>query len=422
MKLGVIADDFTGATDIAGFLVGNGLKTVQLNGVPSGDLDIDADAVVISLKSRSCAPEKAVADSLHALDWLKQHQCEQFFFKYCSTFDSTPKGNIGPVTDALLDALGEDFTVICPVLPVNGRTIYCGYLFVNGVPLSESGMRHHPVTPMTDSNIMRVMEAQSKGKAGNISSNIIDLGVDAVKDALKQLRQKGIRYAVLDALNEKHIEILGKAVADMKLVTGGSGLADGMARAWTDLHGDVEKAEAAGAPREGKTVVLSGSCSQMTNAQVEKYRQEAPSFAVDVSRVIHDKNYFIEVADWIVANSDQKYAPIVYATVMPDKLRITQDRYGAEGASAAIETLFAKLAKILEEKGYTRFIVAGGETSGAVTQALAIDAFKIGPQIAPGVPWVRGVSKPLSLALKSGNFGKEDFFFVAQQMKTSKGN
>lgn len=422
MKLGVIADDFTGATDIAGFLVSNGLKTVQLNGVPSGALDIDADAVVISLKSRSCAPQKAVADSLAALRWLQSHHCQQFFFKYCSTFDSTPKGNIGPVTDALLAALHEDFTVICPVLPVNGRTIYCGYLFVNGVPLSESGMRHHPVTPMTDSNIMRVMEAQSSGKAGNISSDVIDRGVAAVKMAMQQLRQQGVRYAVLDSLNERHIEILGKAVADMKLVTGGSGLADGMARAWTDLHGDVAIAEAAGAPCEGATVVLSGSCSQMTNAQVEKYKHEAPSWAIDVSRAVNDKDYYLDIIEWVLANSDQNYAPLVYATVKPDELKATQALFGAERASAAIETLFAALAKTLAGKGYRRFIVAGGETSGAVTQALKIDGFKIGPQIAPGVPWVRGIGKPLSLALKSGNFGKEDFFFAAQQMKTSKGN
>lgn len=422
MKLGVIADDFTGATDIAGFLVGNGLKTVQLNGVPSNQLNVDADAVVISLKSRSCAPEKAVADSLAALHWLQARNCEQFFFKYCSTFDSTPKGNIGPVTDALLDALGEDFTVICPVLPVNGRTIYCGYLFVNGVPLSESGMRHHPVTPMTDSNIMRVMEAQSKGQAGNIPSSVIDQGVEAVKAAMQQLRAKGVRYAVLDSLNDHHIEVLGKAVADMKLVTGGSGLADGMARAWTDLHGDVAEAEALGAPCEGATVVLSGSCSQMTNAQVENYKQKAPSCPVDVSRAVNDENYFSEIIEWVVDNSNQQYAPLVYATVMPDKLKATQARFGAKSASAAIEELFAKLAKALEDKGYKRFIVAGGETSGAVTQALAIDGFKIGPQIAPGVPWVRGIDKPLSLALKSGNFGKEDFFFAAQQMKTNKGN
>ena len=421
MKLGVIADDFTGATDIAGFLVKNGLKTVQLNGVPRDGVSVDADAVVVSLKSRSCAPEKAVHDSLAALQWLKNHHSEQFFFKYCSTFDSTSKGNIGPVTDALLDALGEDFTVICPVLPVNGRTIYCGYLFVNGVPLSESGMRHHPVTPMTDSNIMRVMESQSEGRCGNVPSQIIDKGIAAVKNCLQQLRQSGFRYAVLDALNDKHIEILGKAVADMKFVTGGSGLADGMARAWTDLHGDVEQAEAAGQPLEGATVVLSGSCSQMTNAQVAKYRETAPALAVDVGRAVSDANYFSELVEWVKQNSNQKYAPLIYATVMPEELSNTQASFGAETASQAIETLFAKIAKTLESQGYRRFIIAGGETSGAVTQALAIEGFKIGPQIAPGVPWVRSIGKSLSLALKSGNFGDENFFFVAQQMKTVKG-
>lgn len=422
MRLGVIADDFTGATDIAGFLVSNGLRTVQLNGVPPKDLATDADAVVISLKSRSCAPEKAISESLAALDWLQARNCEQFFFKYCSTFDSTAKGNIGPVTDALLDALNEDFTVICPVLPVNGRTIYHGYLFVNGVPLSESGMRDHPVTPMTDSNIMRVMEAQSRGRAGNICANIIDRGVEAVRQALQDLRAAGVNYAVLDALNESHIGILGQAVSDMKLVTGGSGLADGMARAWTDLRGDVAKAESAGAPVEGATVVISGSCSQMTNAQVAEYKKKAAACSIDVARAMDDDTYFEEVADWVIAHQGDEYAPMVYATMSPDDLKATQNRFGAQEASAAIEALFANLAQTLEAHGFTRFIVAGGETSGSVTQALAIDGFAIGPQIAPGVPWVRGIGKPLSLALKSGNFGKEDFFFAAQTISTSKGN
>lgn len=421
MRLGIIADDFTGATDIAGFLVSNGLRTIQLNGVPKTDTSVDADAVVISLKSRSCAVDKAISDSLAALDWLKAQNCQQFFFKYCSTFDSTPKGNIGPVTDALLDALGEDFTVICPVLPVNGRTIYNGYLFVNGVPLSESGMRHHPVTPMTDSNIMRVMEAQSKGRAGNVPSTITDQGADAVKAALSQLRADGMRYAVLDALNDKHIEVLGQAVADMKLVTGGSGLADGMARAWTDLQGDVDAAEAAGAPVDGRTVIISGSCSQMTNEQVAAYSKQAPSIAIDVARSMDDATYLDELSDWVLSQDEAGLPPMVYATMPPNALKDVQEKFGADCSSAAIEKLFGNLAQRLEKAGFTRFIVAGGETSGSVTQALEIDGFAIGPQIAPGVPWVKAIGKNLSLALKSGNFGSEQFFFNAQNIANQEG-
>lgn len=416
MRLGVIADDFTGATDIAGFLVANGLRTVQLNGVPDAGLQVEADAVVVSLKTRSCPPEQAVSESLAALKWLQARNCPQFFFKYCSTFDSTPRGNIGPVTDALLDALGEDFTVICPVLPVNGRTIYNGYLFVNGIPLHESGMRHHPVTPMTDSNIMRVMEAQSRGKAGNVPSSVMDQGPEAVRAALAALKAEGVRYAVLDALNDAHLEVMGQAVADMKLVTGGSGLADGMARAWTDLRGDAAAAAAAGKPVKGRAIVLSGSCSQMTNAQVAAYREAAPSLAVEVGRCISDPSYADELAAWAEAQPRDGLAPLVYATTPPDRLKELQSRFGAAEASEAVERTFGALAKRLEKAGFEQFIVAGGETSGIVTQSLGITGFAIGPQIAPGVPWVRAVGKNLSLALKSGNFGQERFFFDAQQI------
>ncbi|MFC7739043.1 3-oxo-tetronate kinase [Roseomonas sp. GCM10028921] len=415
MRLGVIADDFTGATDIAGFLVANGLRTVQLNGVPPTDMQVDADAVVISLKSRSCQVEEAVSQSLASLEWLRACGCPQFFFKYCSTFDSTPRGNIGPVTDALLDALGETFTVICPVLPVNGRTIYCGYLFVNGVPLEESGMRHHPVTPMTDSNLMRLMDAQSRGRTGNVPSSVMDQGPDAVRAALAELKAKGFRYAVLDALSDSHLVTMGQAVSGMKLVTGGSGLADGMARAWSKAA-DAGAAAAEGRPAKGRAVVISGSCSQMTNAQVAAYRDAAPSLAVSVERCMSDAGYADELADWVLAQPRTGLAPLVYATMPPEQVRALQDRYGAAEVSEKVEGVFGRLAKRLEEAGFNQFIVAGGETSGVVTQSLGIGGFHIGPQIAPGVPWVRAVGKPLSLALKSGNFGQERFFFEAQDL------
>ncbi|EFH12403.1 YgbK domain protein [Pseudoroseomonas cervicalis ATCC 49957] len=416
MRLGVIADDFTGATDIAGFLVANGLRTIQLNDVPDAALRVDADAVVISLKTRSCDPAEAVRQSLAALDWLRARDCRQFFFKYCSTFDSTPRGNIGPVTDALLDALGEDFTVICPVLPVNGRTIYCGHLFVNGVPLDESGMRHHPVTPMTDSNVMRLMEAQARGKAGNVPAPVLDQGPEAVRQALEALRAQGKSYAVLDALNDRHLEVMGQAVADMTLVTGGSGLADGMARAWTELRGDAASAAEAGKPRQGRAIVLSGSCSQMTNAQVAAYRAAAPSLLVEVERCIAEPGYADELAEWVLAQPISGPAPLVYATTDPEKLKEIQARFGAAEASEAVERVFGALAQRLRDAGFDQFIVAGGETSGVVTQSLGIRGFHIGPQIAPGVPWVRAVEAPISLALKSGNFGAERFFFDAQDI------
>ncbi|WP_269872954.1 3-oxo-tetronate kinase [Serratia rubidaea] len=414
MLLGVIADDFTGATDIASFLVENGLSTVQLNGVPDSDAAVDAQAVVISLKSRSCPTEQAVAQSLQALAWLQRQGCQRFYFKYCSTFDSTARGNIGPVTDALLDALGESQTVISPALPVNGRTVYQGYLFVMDQLLSESGMRNHPVTPMTDSNLLRLMEAQAAGRCGLIDAAVMDTGADGVRARLQQLAQQGVRYVVLDTLNEQHLLTQGAALKAMKLVTGGSGLAIGLARQWAQ-PGQTQ-AQAAGAPQGEKAVVLSGSCSTMTNKQVARYRQQAAAQAIDVARCIGEDErarYARELSDWVQAQRGD-LAPLLYATAEPEALRQTQQQYGVDIASQAVEALFAALVQLLHQAGFRRFIVAGGETSGVVTQALAIRGFHIGPCISPGVPWVRAIEQPVSLALKSGNFGDENFFARAQ--------
>ncbi|AIA73089.1 3-oxo-tetronate kinase [Pectobacterium atrosepticum] len=419
IKLGVIADDFTGATDIASFLVNNGLPTVQLNGVPPSDFKVDTQAVVISLKSRSCSAEQAVADSLNALAWLQQQGCQQFYFKYCSTFDSTAKGNIGPVTDALLEQLGETQTIISPALPVNGRTVYQGHLFVMDQLLSESGMRHHPVTPMTDSNLMRVMEQQAAGQCGLVPYAVMDQGADAVKQRLVQLKEQGIRYVVLDTLNEQHLLTQGEALRDMKLVTGGSGLAIGLARQLADSTKQTGYATEAGKPQSGAGVVLSGSCSVMTNKQVAHYLKQAAGRAIDVARCLESddaqQSYAQELADWVKAHRDDALAPLLYATSSPDELAQIQQRWGAEASSHAVEKLFAAVARQLQEDGFKRFIIAGGETSSIVVQTLGIHAFHIGPSISPGVPWVRSTTHPLSLALKSGNFGDEDFFARAQK-------
>jgi uncharacterized protein YgbK (DUF1537 family) len=408
IRLGVIADDFTGATDIAGFLVANGMRTVQLSGPPSLDSMPEADAVVISLKSRSAPVNEAVRDSLSALEWLRNRGCQQVFFKYCSTFDSTSAGNIGPVTDALLAALEADFTVICPALPVNGRTIYNGYLFVHGIPLHESGMRHHPVTPMLDSNLMRLMDGQAQGKTGNVPESVVAQGHAAVRSALADLRKAGHRYAVLDAISDEDLVTVGRAIADMPLVTGGSGLADGLARHFSAKKG--QGAEAMGAPLAGRAVILSGSCSEMTNRQVATYATLAPSKAISVDRAIADADTYVdELIDW-VNTQETTSAPMLFATALPNVLAQNQDLFGADRAGRAVEDLLSRVAIALPQHGFTRFIVAGGETSGAVTLALGITGFHIGPQIAPGVPWVRAIDKPLSLALKSGNFGQVDFF------------
>lgn len=416
MQLGVIADDFTGATDIASFLVRNGMPTVQLNGVPTHGEAVDSDAVVISLKTRSCPAEEAVCQSLAALRWLQAQGCQQFYFKYCSTFDSTASGNIGPVLDALLEALHETQTVISPALPVNGRTVYQGYLFVGNQLLNESGMRHHPVTPMDDAHLGRLIERQGKGKAGLITYPTIEQGPETVAAELNDLVDSSVRYIVLDALNEQHLLTQGIALREMKLVSGGSGLAIGLARDWAQHHGVQRDSSQAGMPVAGPAVVLSGSCSVMTNTQVEVYRTMAPACAVDFSACFANFAAYVDtLCAWVVAHSSAPLAPMVYATTEPVTLQRIQNEYGTKASSERVEQLFAALAAALKAKGFSRFIVAGGETSSIVAQTLGVEAFHIGPVISPGVPWVRDTQQPLSLALKSGNFGDPQFFARAQQ-------
>ncbi|MDS2172986.1 four-carbon acid sugar kinase family protein [Nesterenkonia sp. CL21] len=460
LRLGVIADDFTGATDIAGFLVAAGLRTVQLNGPlqlneplqhnspvqPDGSpraqtpqdahgsaadlaaalgLPADVDAVVISLKSRSIPASEAVAQSLDACRLLEALGAERIQFKYCSTFDSTAEGNIGPVTDALLDHLGEDLTVVVPALPVNGRTVYQGNLFVHHQPLHESGMRDHPVTPMRDSDLLRLMEAQSAGRAVKVPHAVVARGPEAVREALQEARVDGARYAVIDTIDMDQLDIIGAAVQDLRFVTGGSGIGSGVARSLTGAASGVPGAGSGGMEAWGFTggaaVVLSGSCSEMTNRQVEAYRAQAPSRGVDVDQVIaRGAAYAAETAAWVQQTQhDAETAPLVYATAPPEEVRAWQDRHGAARVSAAVEEFFGRVAAAAREAGTTRFIAAGGETSGAVTQALGVDGFEVGPQIAPGVPWTRTLADGpdrLDLALKSGNFGDEDFFAAAQRM------
>ena len=389
IQLGIIADDFTGASDIASFLVENGLRTVQMNGIPQRPLPDGVDAVVISLKSRSNPVDEAIAQSLAALAWLRAQDCRQFYFKYCSTFDSTAQGNIGPVTDALLDALGEDFTVISPALPVNGRTIFNGYLFVGEVLLNESGMRNHPITPMTDASLIRLMDAQSRGKTGLVACPDVD------------------------SVDNAQLAVLAEACADLKLLTGGSGLGAYVA---ARLSGG-KKGSDAFVPRKALTVALSGSCSVMTNKQVAAYQAIAPTRFVEAERCIHEGDAYIEeLYQWAVAHLGGEYAPLLYATVPPDELKAIQQRFGVEKASHAIEQTFAALAVKLKAHGVRNFINAGGETSSIVVQHLGVDGFHIGRQIAPGVPWLRVLDDDLYLALKSGNFGSEDFFAHAQGM------
>lgn len=420
LRIGVIADDLTGATDIASFLVDSGLRTIQFNQSENVPKDTDAEAIVIGLKTRSIPAAEAVHQSVAALHRLQDAGAQQVIFKYCSTFDSTAQGNIGPVTDALLDALGEDFTVVVPALPVNGRTVYQGNLFVHGQPLHESGMRHHPVTPMRDANLLRLMEEQSTGTAGLVPYETVEAGVDAVATHLSQLHQDNVRYAVIDTLNHQHLETIGAAISNVSLVTGGSGIAAGLGQALVSEYNDVGQNPAASWHfTEGPAVVLSGSASDMTNAQVKRYCEFAPHHKIDIEALLQDSaSYVTDVATWVLKNTGE-YAPMVYATAPAADVAELQKQYGAEFLSAQIETFFGHLAYALREAGLTQFITAGGETSGAATQALGVDGFDVGPQIAAGVPWVRSLDGQLDLALKSGNFGDEDFFRTAQEMATA---
>lgn len=415
LKIGVIADDFTGATDIASFLVSAGLRAVQLNDPKTAPEELDAEAVVVSLKTRSAPVDQAVQKSLRALSILQTLGAERILFKYCSTFDSTPEGNIGPVTDALMEQLGTQFTVVAPALPVNGRTVYRGHLFVGDQLLAESNMRHHPVTPMLDSNLVRLMQAQSAGTARSISHLTLDKGWQALATALDAARGEGVNYTVLDTLSDVHLRTIGEAVKDLPLTTGGSGLGWGIGSALASAEQPSEVTSQWNWTA-GPGVILSGSCSEMTNIQVRHYRSHAPSLFVDAERLIADPaGYTKEVAAWVLEHACRE-APLVYATAPPEDVRRLQEVYGAVRISAVIEEFFGELAALLFDQGISRFVAAGGETSGAVTQALGVPGFEVGPQIAPGVPWTRSLDGRVDLALKSGNFGNETFFRDAEEM------
>ncbi|MFV0431223.1 MAG: 3-oxo-tetronate kinase [Alphaproteobacteria bacterium] len=418
MKLVVIADDFTGATDIASFLVEAGLDTIQFSGPPPKDMTIDTQAVVISLKSRSCPKQEAIADTLDALKWAKSQGCKHIYFKYCSTFDSTPQGNIGPVTDALMDAMGEKSTIICPALPINGRTSYMGYLFVNDVLLSESPMKNHPITPMMDSSILRLMEAQSKGKAALIDIHTIKSGISAVRKKILELKAQSFNYIICDAIDMDDLDIIAEAsLGEFRLFTGGSGLGGGLGKQLKSPNKNLETVKNKGLPPQAPTVILAGSCSAMSQKQVAAYKQKAPSFQIDVAQCIRNGNaYANQLFYWYSEHNNTPLAPLLYATTNTENLKEIQTQYGGNTASEAVEKVFYILSQKLKEYGVRNFIVAGGETSGSVTQALKVDAFYIGSQITPGVPWVRSLDGELSLALKSGNFGSENFFEAAQKM------
>jgi uncharacterized protein YgbK (DUF1537 family) len=415
--LGCIADDFTGATDLANMLVRGGMRTVQTIGVPASNDVVEADALIVALKSRTIPAADAVAQSLAALDWLRAQGCRQFFFKYCSTFDSTDAGNIGPVTDALLDALSVEsgapaFTIACPAFPENGRTIYRGYLFVGDTLLNESGMENHPLTPMRDANLVRVLQRQTGSKVGLVRYDAVAQGVSSVRESFDALRNDGVRMAIADAVSDADLYVLGEACADLTLITGGSGVALGLPgnfrRASLLAQGD----DAARLPFiEGLSAVLAGSASKATNAQVAAWRETRPAFRIDPLAVARGEPVVEQALVFAQPYLDKSEAVLIYATATPDEVKAVQRELGVNEAGHLVEATLASIARGLHERGVRKFVVAGGETSGAVVQALNVHTLRIGAQIDPGVPATATTdAEPLALALKSGNFGATDFF------------
>jgi uncharacterized protein YgbK (DUF1537 family) len=410
MILGVIADDFTGATDVASMLVRAGMRTVQVIGVPTGDAPT-ADAVVVALKSRTTPRDEAVDESLRALRWLKQGGARQIYFKYCSTFDSTDEGNIGPVGDALMDALDAKQTIACPALPENGRTIFKGHLFVGDALLSDSSMRDHPLTPMRDANLVHVLQAQTPRTVGLTAYNTVGLGVEAIQAQWAQHPQT--HWWVVDAIDNASLATIAQACADLPLITAGSGVALGLPKVYEQRGWLTRNAQAAQLDTlQGRALVLSGSCSAQTLAQVAQWiERQLPAYQLDPLLIHADpEQAFQQALAWL---SGQQEPALIYASANQTSVKRVQHELGVVQAGALIETMLARLAKAAVAQGVNRIVVAGGETSGAVVQALNVKQLRIGHSIAPGVPWTQAVDRPLQLALKSGNFGGVDFFFEA---------
>ena len=400
MKIGVIADDFTGASDIALTLAEAGMPVAQFIGVPDARPDPEIAAGVIALKSRTAPVAQAVSASLAACDWLHAQGAEQIIFKVCSTFDSTPEGNIGPVLDALSDRLNASSVIVCPAFPENGRSVYQGHLFVADRLLNESGMQDHPLTPMTDPDLRRVLGAQTQKTVGHIPALTVMQGAKTIVAA----RADG--YQIVDAITDADLMEIGRSAKTMPLLCGGSGIALGL-----PANFGFTPERPAWSPVRGPGVVLSGSCSRATRVQVTEYKKIAPALQIEAAQAVAGQYDLAEIADWVMA---QNLSPLIYSSADPDEVGDAQSRFGITTASDTIEQIFAELARTLVNRGVRRVVVAGGETSGAVVNGLALKELKIGPRATAGVPLVR--CDGLALALKSGNFGGPDFFKDALEL------
>ncbi len=413
LLLGCIADDFTGATDLANTLVKGGMTAVQVIGVPTGPLP-EADAVIIALKSRTAPVGEAVAQSLAACDALLAAGAKQIFWKYCSTFDSTDQGNIGPVADALLKRLGSGFALACPAFPTNGRTIYLGHLFVGNALLNESGMENHPLTPMTDANLVRVLGRQTDGAVGLVSFTTIEQGAAATRQAMMRLAEQGRRYAIMDAVTDQHLLAIGEAAAQHALITGGSGVAMGLPENFRRAGLLPARGDAASLPpMQGMAAVVAGSCSRATLGQIGLARDHVPVLELDALATPDAAALTAQALEWVAGKLSADRPVVIAASAPPEKVTALQAKLGRDAAGALIEAAMAAIAEGLIARGVGRLVVAGGETSGAVVQRLGVTALRIGPEIDPGVPWTFAEPRGLHLALKSGNFGARDFFLKA---------
>lgn len=420
--LGCIADDFTGATDLANNLVRAGMRVVQVMGVPETSLQTPADAVVIALKSRTLPKAEAVAQSLAALRWHQAQGAQQIYFKYCSTFDSTPEGNIGPVTEALMQVLGSDFCIATPAFPDNQRTVFKGHLFVGDVLLNESGMQHHPLTPMTDANLVRVLQAQCQRRVGLIDYRVVAQGEAAIRARIAELRALGFALALVDAISNDDLLHLGPALKGMPLVTGGSGVAIGL----PGNFGIAASSTASTLPiATGWQAALSGSCSLASNRQVQAFiRTGGAALSLDPLQLAQDEAAGVDAVAQVMAWAEPRLgqAPLlIYSSADASAVKLVQAQLGAAQAGALLERTLGVIARALVLRGVRQLVVAGGETSGACVQALGITQMRIGPQIDPGIPWCHAQCDAapdtgLHLTLKSGNFGSDDFFNKAFEL------
>ncbi|TDE01145.1 3-oxo-tetronate kinase [Jiangella asiatica] len=412
--LGCIADDLTGSVDLAGRLVRDGATVALHVGVPDRSTATDADAVVVALKSRSIAPKEAIEQSLRAARWLRAAGCERLYLKYAATFDSTARGNIGPVADALMRELGVAYTVLAPSLPEHGRTVVHGTLFVHGVPLAESAMRNHPINPMRESDLRTLIGRQSRGRAAVVPIDTVHEGPDAVQRELEVSAASGATYVVLDAVSDDDLAVLGQACAPLPLSTGASALAAEILRQLLAVRDNPEAPDSRRAPAvecadPGRAVALAGSCSAATAAQVAVFRQSARSFPLALAMKAGRPAAVAEALAWV--RSQPAEPLLVYSTPQAGGEHSTVNVDSAE-----VEAAFGELAAALLHDGFSRFVVAGGETSGAVVQALGTRALDIGAEVQPGVPAAFGLTptgRRVGVVLKSGNFGYENFFAAA---------